>query len=182
MKAKALKSVLFLGLFFVQLTSAQYLAQKKGDRFFGLFAYAKAIEQYEIMLEQDYKTVYAHKQLAECFLLMRKYNEAIPHFEAVIQTDNVPKDYYFKFAMALYSVGQKDKASFWLRKYKKYVKNDSRVNRFLKDGNLASVVFNSRERYAVESVPINTQESDFGAFVFQDTLYFASARLVLVDG
>ena len=182
MKRKAFKNVFLLGLLFTQLMSAQYLAQKKGDRFFGLFAYAKAIEQYEIMLSEEYKTVYAHKQLAECYLLMRNYDKAIPHFEAVIQTESVPKDYYFKYAMALYSVGQKDKASFWLRKYKKYVKNDSRVNRFLKDGNLASVVFNSRERYAVESTPINTSESDFGAFVFQDTLYFASARRDLVDG
>ena len=61
-------------------------------------------------------------------------------------------------------------------------KNDSRVKRFLKDGNLASVVFNSRQRYEVEPVSFNSTDSDFGAFRFLGNIYFASSRRDVVTG
>jgi len=75
-----------------------------------------------------------------------------------------------------YADGQKKESTKWLREYKKNNENDSRVNRFLKGGNLASVVFNSRQRYNVEPVDFNTEKSEFGVYVKGGDLYFASAR------
>ena len=166
----------------VQLSSAQYFSQKKGDYYFGQFSFIKAIEQYEKLLESGRNTDYAHQKLAECYLLIRDYKKSIPHFKAVINNTSIPTDYYFKYAMALHSDGQLDQAEKWLKKYKKYNKNDSRVRRFLKDGNFASVVFNSRERYSISSVHFNSEESDFGAFTRGEHLYFASSRKDEVTG
>ncbi|WP_437372868.1 hypothetical protein [Maribacter litoralis] len=84
--------------------------------------------------------------------------------------------------MALYANGDLEESEVWLKKYKKYNKNDSRVKRFLKDGNLASVVFNSRQRYEVEPVSFNSADSDFGAFKFLGNIYFASSRRDVVTG
>jgi len=78
--------------------------------------------------------------------------------------------------MALKSSGDEKGALKWIKKYKKYNKNDKRVKEFLKDGNLASVVFNSKERYDLEPVPFNTEYSEFGSFVFQGNLYFSASR------
>ncbi len=176
--------IVFTLLFSLIITTgqAQYGAQKRGDYYFGQFQYSKAIKEYEKMVEGKFNSDYAHQRLAECYLLIRDFKKSIPHFEAVINKTSIPTDYYFKYGMALYSDGQLDKAEDWLKKYKKYNKNDSRVKRFLKDGNLASVVFNSRERYEVKTVPFNTSQSDFGAFVNGEYLYFASSRKDLVDG
>ena len=137
--------ILFTIVLFSQLMVAQYGAQKRGDYYFGQFAYTKAIGEYEKMLEKDFNQAHAHQRLAECYLLTRNFKKSLPHFEAIINNTSVPTDYYFKYAMALYSDGQHESAEKWLKKYKKYNKNDSRVRRFLKDGNLASVVFNSRQ-------------------------------------
>ncbi len=161
---------------------AQHGAQKRGDYYFGQFSYAKAIKEYEKMVQGNFNADYAHQQLAECFLLIRDYKKSLPHFEAVINNTSLPTDYYFKYAMALYSDGKKKEAEKWLKKYTKYNKNDSRVKRFLKDGNLASVVFNSRQRYDVEPVPFNSTESDFGVYVMKGDLYFASSRKDNVTG
>lgn len=168
---------IFVFLFIaIQIASAQYGAQKKGDYYFGQFSYIKAIKEYEKMVKGNLNTSYAHQQLAECYLLIRDYKKAIPHFEAIINDAMLPTDYYFKYAMALYSNGQRKESEKYLKKYKKYNKNDSRVKRFLKDGNLASVVFNSRQRYDVEPVSFNSPESDFGTYLHQGNLYFASSR------
>ena len=78
--------------------------------------------------------------------------------------------------MALKSVGNNDEATDWLKRYKKFNKNDARVKRLLKDGSLATVVFNSNERYGLEPVHFNTEQSEFGAFVHDGKLYFSSNR------
>ncbi len=165
-----------------QIATAQYGAQKRGDYYFGQFSYAKAIKEYEKMIEGDFNMEYAHQQLAECYLLIRDFKKSLPHFEAIINNTSIPTDYYFKYGMALYSNGQHKAAEKWLRKYKKYNKNDSRLKRFLKDGSLASVVFNSRQRYDISPVPFNSEESDFGVFTRGEDLYFASSRRDQVSG
>lgn len=173
--------ILILGLS-VQLSSGQYFSQKKGDYYFSQFAFIKAIDQYQKLLESGRNTDYAHQRLAECYLLIRDFKKSIPHFEKVINSSTIPSDYYFKYAMALHSDGRLDEAGIWLKKYKKYHKNDSRVRRFLKDGNFASVVFNSRERYSLSAVGFNSPESDFGIFSRGEMLYFASSRKDEVKG
>ncbi|WP_299529399.1 OmpA family protein [Ulvibacterium sp.] len=179
--AKTLLILLFL-LAANQSLQAQYGAQKRADYYFSQFSYVKAIQEYEKMIAGGFNETYGHQQLAECYLLIRDYKKAIPHFEAVIHNSSLPTDYYFKYAMALYSNGEQKEAEKWLKKYKKYNKNDSRLKRFLKDGNLASVVFNSRERYEVELADFNSTESDFGVFKRDGHIYFASSRKEDVEG
>jgi len=174
--------IIILLLLSSSLVMAQYGAQKKGDYYFGQFSYAKAIKEYEKMIESGFNEAYAHQQLAECYLLIRDFKKSIPHFKAIINNPNVATDYYFKYGMALYSDGQQEEAESWLKKYKKYNKYDSRLRRFLKEGNLASVVFNSRQRYDVFTLPFNSTESDFGSFAHEGRLYFSSSRKDLVSG
>ncbi|MBT8186493.1 MAG: OmpA family protein, partial [Croceitalea sp.] len=65
--------------------------------------------------------------------------------------------------------------------YKKLNKNDARLNKFLKDGNLASVVFNSDERFELEPVAFNSEYSEFGTFSYEGNLYFSSSRMTEND-
>lgn len=176
-------SILLILLFLVgQVSIAQFASQKKADYYFSKFSYSLAIPEYERMVKSDVNAEYAHQQLAECFLLIREYKKSIPHFKEVINNATLPTDYYFKYAMALYANGDLEESEEWLKKYKKYNKNDSRVKRFLKDGNLASVVFNSRQRYEVEPVSFNSADSDFGTFRFMGDIYFGSSRRDVVTG
>jgi len=179
-----IKKILLFSLLLLvsQFLIAQLGIQKKGDYYFSQFSYIKAIGEYERMVKDNVNSDYAHQQLAECYLLIRDFKKSIPHFKAVINNSSLPTDYYFKYGMALYSNGQLKEAEKWLKKYKKYNKNDSRVKRFLKDGNLASIVFNSRQRYDIEPVTFNSSESEFGAYVNNDNLYFSSSRKEDVKG
>lgn len=155
---------------------AQSSVQKEADKLFNKFAYAKAIPHYEQMVINSFNENHAFQRLAECYLLMRDYEKSIPYFKRFIDGADTPTNFYFKYAMALKSSGDEKEALKWLKKYKKYNKNDKRVKEFLKDGNLASVVFNSRERYDLEPVSFNTEYSEFGAFVHEGNLYFSASR------
>jgi len=168
---------LFLAFFMAtSFLLAQSSRQKKADIMFSKFAYAKAIPLYEEMLVEDDNSFHALQRLAESYLLLRDFEKSIPYFERFIEKKETPSNYYFKYGMALKSAGREKEALDWLKRYKKFNKNDKRVKQFLKDGNLASVVFNSRERYEIESVDFNSQYNDFGAIDFNGRTYFSSSR------
>jgi len=168
---------LFLITFFgITALFGQTMNQKRADEYFYKFAYAKAIPEYEKMVISGKNEIHAYQRLAECYVMLRDFEKAIPYFERFINQPETPSTYYFKYAMALKSANEKNEALKWMKRYKKFHKNDSRLKQFLKDGNLASVVFNSNERYVVEPVHFNTHYSEFGAFVHDNRLYFSSSR------
>lgn len=178
MKTKSLFTLLFAYLMVTPVLMAQSTRQKKADVMFSKFAYAKAIPLYEEMLIEDDNSFHALQRLSESYLLLRDFEKSIPYFERFIENQETPSNYYFKYGMALKSVGKEKEALYWLKRYKKLNKNDKHVKQFLKDGNLASVVFNSRERYEVEPVHFNSEYNDFGAINFNGRTYFSSSRPV----
>lgn len=171
------KKIAIVSILFCSLTIlGQKKVQQEADELFGKFAYAKAVPLYEEMVAKEHNVIHGYQRLAESHLLLRDYQSALPYFEKFITNADTPSTYYFKYAMALKSSGDKKNALKWLKKYKKRNKNDSRVKQFLKDGNLASVVFNSNERYALESVDFNSPYSDFGGYFHDGLFYYSSAR------
>ncbi|MDC6365206.1 MULTISPECIES: OmpA family protein [Flavobacteriaceae] len=176
MKPDSITSIfLFFALFGALSLNAQSIVQKRADQLFYKFAYAKAIPEYEKMTNGK-NALHAHQRLAECHLFLRDFEKALPHFEQFINEPETPTHYYFEYAMALKSSGKEKAALMWLKRYGKLHKKDKRVKQFLKDGNLASVVFNSKEQYDLEPVHFNTEYSEFGAFVHDGQLYFSSSR------
>ena len=176
MRSKPLFVITCLVLLATSFLTAQSVVQKKADIMFSKFSYAKAIPLYEEMLVKDDNAFHALQRLAESYLLLRDFEKSIPYFERFIESRETPSNYYFKYGMALKSIGKEKEALHWLKRYKKLNKNDKRVKQFLKDGNLASVVFNSRERYEVEPVHFNSEYNDFGAIEFNGRIYFSSSR------
>ena len=178
MKTRFFFRTIFIFLLAINFLNAQSRLQKEADEMFSKFAYSKAIPLYEELVIEGSNSNHAFMRLAECYLLMREYEKALPYFKKFIDNANTPSSYFFKYAMALQSVGKDDEATDWLKRYKKFNKNDARVKRLLKDGSLATVVFNSNERYGLEPVHFNTEQSEFGAFVHDGILYFSSNRII----
>ncbi len=176
MKIKPSFILVFALLMATQFIVAQSARQKKADIMFSKFAYSKAIPLYEEMLIEEDNSSHALQRLAETYLLLRDFEKSLPYFERFIENKGTPSNYYFKYGMALKSVGKEKEALEWLKRYNKLNKNDKRVKQFLKDGNLASVVFNSRERYDVELASFNSEYNDFGAIDFNGRTYFSSSR------
>ncbi len=166
--------VLTLGCF--NLT-AQNSLRRDADLLFYKFAYAKAIPKYEKLAVSKKGTNHAWQRLAECHLMLRDFEKALPYFERFINDDGLEADYYFKYAMALKSSGQEKEAMKWFKRYKKLAKNDARLKRYLKESNFASALFNSRDSYEVEEVHFNTEYSEFGAYLNAGRLYFSSGRI-----
>ena len=85
-------------------------------------------------------------------------------------------EYYYRYAQSLKSVGQIDKANKLMAEFSAKFNNDSRGKLYKEDTNYLNQIKNNSGRYKIEDAGINTKYSDYGSFVYNNKIYFASAR------
>ena len=168
-------------LLFPLLLWGQKRVEARADNLFQKRAYALAIDESQEMLDRNWNTAYARKQLAFCYFQIREYDKALPHLKEVLGNDDLPLQYVWEYALILKAEGQIEESEKWLG-YSKLIKlKNPLIPRLSQDSTWSPVALLERQEYTVESVPFNSKYSDFGAQVYRDTLYFASSRKTPVN-
>jgi outer membrane protein OmpA-like peptidoglycan-associated protein/tetratricopeptide (TPR) repeat protein len=175
-----MKNIKPLFLAFVLIcTSAigQTTRQKRAEALYNNFSFVKAIEHYEKLIEKNDNKDYALRKLGDTYIMLRMPEEALSIYKQVIQQSNVPSEYYYYYAQVLRATGDYKESKVWMKKFRESGNDaDSRVKEFFKDGDLASGIFNSYERYTLSELGFNTKFNEFGAVELGDELYFTSSR------
>jgi outer membrane protein OmpA-like peptidoglycan-associated protein len=155
-------------------TFAQQGLQKRADSLFHKFAFVDASKAYKKLIEKDYNTDYATRQLGDCYAYMRNPEKAAVYYKNAVAQDNVPIEYYYKYAQALRGIEDYKASRVWLKKF-----NDAggviNENKITKDPDFINAIFNAKHQYFLKDVKINSELSDFGAFEHDGKLYFASS-------
>ncbi|MCF8274742.1 MAG: OmpA family protein [Flavobacteriaceae bacterium] len=154
---------------------AQYGQQKKADNLFNKFSFVNASEVYKNLINENFNTDYAVRQLADCYAYMRNPDSAAVYYKKVVEQNNVPIEYYYKYAQALRGIKDYKESRIWLKKFKDAggIIDDSK---FLKDADFITSIFNAKQQYFLEDVKFNSKYSDFGAYDHEGNTYFTSAR------
>ncbi|UKM64136.1 OmpA family protein [Flavobacteriaceae bacterium GSB9] len=149
--------------------------QKRADTLFNKFSFVKAAEVYKELIQKNYNKDYATRKLADCYALLRDPRNASRYYKSVVQQENVPVEYYYKYAQSLRGMKKYDESKAWLQRFK-----DSGgvvdADDFSKDVNFISSVFGAKQQYFLDRVHFNSEYSDFGAYEHEGKVYFASAR------
>lgn len=149
--------------------------QKRADTLFNKFSFVKAAEVYKELIANNYNKDYATRQLADCYAFLRDPNNASRYYKSVVKQENVPIEYYYKYAQSLRGMKKYDESQEWLQRYK-----DSggvvNANDYSKDINFITSVFGAKQQYFLDKVRFNSKFSDFGAFEHDGKVYFASSR------
>ncbi len=173
MKPKSHVLICLALIFCVTATSQQHLL-RKADTLFNKFAFVDAAKAYEDLISKDYNANYAAKKLADSYTYLRHPENALIHYKKVVQGDNVPVEYYYKYAQALRSTGDYDASRIWLKKF-----NDNggsiEVNNLSKDADFITSIFNAKQHYFLKEVNFNSDLSDFGAYERDGKIYFTSS-------
>ncbi len=155
---------------------------KKADRSFESMAYVKAIDLYSDLVENGFVNTHILRNLAVSHYKIGETQKAEEVYQQVVaRNDYVAEDIYY-YAQSLKYNGNYEQADIWMNEYSKLNNNDSRVSRQInskaKINELQSVL-----RYSIEEVSFNSKYSDFGPVLFENNLYFSSARVVgsLID-
>ncbi|MCL6295805.1 OmpA family protein [Jejuia spongiicola] len=163
----------FLSLSFI--ASAQYGSQKKADNLFNKFSFVSAAEVYHNLIEKDFNADYATRQLADSYAYMRNPDSAVVYYQKAVQQENIPVEYYYNYAQALRGIKEYKESRVWLRRFKEaggVVKKD----RFSKDSDFITSIFNAKQQYFLTDVNFNSKYSDFGAYEREGNIYFASSK------
>ncbi|MFI1773629.1 OmpA family protein [Thalassobellus citreus] len=149
--------------------------QKRADTLFNKFSFVKAVKVYRELIQNNYNKDYATRQIADCYAFLRDPKNASRYYKSVVKQENVPVEYYYKYAQALRGIKKYKESQTWLERFK-----DSggvvNANDFSKDINFITSIFGAKQQYFLDRVRFNSKFSDFGAIEYDGKVYFTSAR------
>ncbi|MBR9846510.1 MAG: OmpA family protein [Algicola sp.] len=168
-------------LFFV-LSSTFMIAQEKlADKFFGNYNYVKATELYKEVLKKGDTSVHVLTRLGDCYYNNSKSEDAALWYKKALQKydEDVNPEYIYKYIQSLRSLGNYEEANEWMKKFTEIQNNDTRVKGYdpenISKYNELATTENDRV-VKVVNLPFNSKYSDFGSYIHDGQLYFASSR------
>ena len=175
-----MKNIKLLCIAFVLISAStfgQTAKQKRAERQFNSFSFVKAINTYEKLIDTSFNKYYAMRQLGDAYIMLRQPENALPIYKQVVQQPNVPSEYFLYYAQTLRANGDYEASKEWMKKYRDAGnKEDSRIKNFFENEDLASGIFNAREKNYLKKVNFNTKFNDFGAVALNDQIVFTSSR------
>lgn len=153
--------------------SAQSALLKEADRKYETLQYVDAIAVYEDVAAQGYASEDLYRRLGDAYYFNADYVKAANWYAKLFNLQPVQETVYsFRYGQSLKATGNYTDADILLKNYfmaqgKNYVKSDS----YLK-----SIEASGHRFKLLNSVPFNSQFSDYPAFLNNDTLYIVSAN------
>tara|TARA_B100000809_G_C15114228_1_gene521782 strand:- start:546 stop:2426 length:1881 start_codon:yes stop_codon:yes gene_type:complete len=158
------------------------IAQEKlADKFFSNYGYVKATELYQEVLKKGDTSLHVLTRLGDCYYNNSKSEKAAFWYAKALKynTKDINPEYIYKHIQSLRSLGNYEEADSWMKNFMKIQNTDSRIKDYNPE-NIAKYyeLANSEENSTVKihNLPFNTKYADFGSFIHNGQLYFASAR------
>ena len=169
---------LYIALSFVVSTltiTAQNKDTKAADKLYARYEYVDAAKAYLKLVENDKQDPYVYKQLADAYFNMFNTEEAAKWYAKATETTQDAETYY-RYAQMLKASGKYEEANKQMQKFAAAAPNDTRAKAFKENPNYIPRLLDKTKLYNVNSSDISGTKSDFGAVLYDNTLYFASAR------
>lgn len=155
-------------------------AQKKlADKFFSNYGYVKATELYKEAVAKGDSSAHVLTRLGDCYYNNSdSENAALWYGKALNKYKDVHPEYIYKYIQTLRSIGNYEKADEWTKIFQSIQSSDSRIKGYNPDEvDIVQKFSNHSDKVVnVEGVPFNTANSDFGAYINNGKLYFASSK------
>lgn len=155
--------------------SAQNAATKKADKLFNRYEYVAAAEEYLKLLDNGKSDAYVYKQLADTYFNMFNTTEAARWYAKAVETDQDAETYY-RYAEMLKASGKYEESNKQMQKFASMAPNDQRAKTFKENPNYIPKLLDKQKAYDVKSLDISSDKSDFGAVLYDNQMYFTSAR------
>ncbi len=169
---------LYIALFFVVISSsliAQNKDTKTADKLFNRYEYVSAAKEYQKLVDGGKADGYVYKQLADTYYNMFNTADAATWYAKATVTSQ-DAETYFRYAQMLKANGKYEEANKQMNKFAAMVPNDLRAKAFKENPNYVPRILSKNVSYTVNSLPLSSDKSDFGAVMYDNTLYFTSAR------
>lgn len=165
----------------ILLISTASLGQRKyaADRYYKEFAYKKASELYESIYKKGDNSYLVLSRLADAQYFNFEFTKAEKYYAKLMELheENVSSKHLFRYSQVLKTNGKIAESDAWLLKLKGENSSDSRVKSLENNKDYFAEYSNTKKTYInIHNVSSNTKYSDFGGFIYDDALYFASTK------
>src|SRR5690625_4595943 len=165
--------------FCVSSVLAQDRHTKKADKRYDRFEYVKAVKEYKKVIKKDRATPYVYKQLADSYYHLKDFKNAANYMGIYLDEadeSDVEPEYYFRYAQLLKSEGKDAESNTYMEEFASKAPNDSRARAFNRNPNYLSKLQNREPVYELNKLGLNTGAQEFGAYEYDDKLYYVSSR------
>ncbi|WBX77398.1 OmpA family protein [Tenacibaculum ovolyticum] len=149
------------------------------DRYFKEFAYKKAAELYQSIHKKGDDSYLVLSRLADAHYFNFEFAKAEGNYEKLMSLYEgiaSPK-HLFRYAQVLKTNGKITESDKWLLKLSGENGSDSRAKALEKNKNYFAEYSNREKTYInIHNLSSNTPYSDFGGFIYDNHLYFASTN------
>ncbi len=172
---KNLYIALSFGLISITSLVAQNKDTKVADKLYSRYEYVDAAKAYQKLVDNGKGDGYVYKQLADTYYNMFNAQEAITWYAKATETTQ-DAETYFRYAQMLKTVGKYEEANKQMAKFASMAPNDQRAKAFKENPNYIPKLMAKDPGYTAKSLEVSSDKSDFGAVLYDNTLYFTSAR------
>lgn len=155
--------------------SAQNKDTQAADKLFKKFEFISAAESYLKLVASNNADGYVYRQLGECYYNIYNTKEAAKWYAKAI-TKKQNSELYYRYAQMLKANGNYAESNKQMQKFAEMEPNDSRAKIFNENPNYVPILLDQQKYFDVQSIDINSDKSDFGALLMDNTIYFTSAR------
>ena len=157
------------------LISAQNKDTQVADKLFKKFEFISAAESYLKLVASNKADGYVYRQLGDCYYNIYNTKEAAKWYAKAIAKKQ-DSELYYRYSQMLKAIGNYAESNKQMQKFAEMQPNDSRAKTFNENPNYVPVLLDQRKSFDVKPIDINSDKSDFGAFLMDNTIYFTSAR------
>ena len=172
---------IFILLLLSALSANVLLAQnkdtKKADQLYERYLYTDAAEAYQKLLKKGKGSRYVFKQLGNSYYNINDTKKAETYYKRVVRGRKLDPEVVYNYAQTLKANGKYGESNEWMQRFAEMKPDDSRAREFMKNPNYIPKMMDEMERFGAKNMEeVNSEFSDFGAFVMGKDFYFASSR------
>ncbi|WP_233897824.1 OmpA family protein [Tenacibaculum piscium] len=165
----------------ILLISTASFGQRKyaADRYYKEFAYKKAAELYESIHRKGDTSYLVLSRLADAQYFNFEFEKAEKNYSKLMDFHEkiASSKHFFRYSQVLKTNGKIAESDKWLLKLRGENAMDSRVRSLEQNKNYFSEYSNKPKTFInIHNISTNTKYSDFGGFIYEDALYFASTK------
>lgn len=158
---------------------AQNALLAEAEKQYNNYAYADAIKIYEKLAEKGLEDEKMFQRLGNAYYFNAELPQAAIWYDKLFAVN--PKqepEYFYRYSQSLKSVGDYVKADKMLNEFNKNTNTDSRGILFKNNRNYLDQIKLNSGRFEISPININSESSDFGSTVLNNSLVFSSARKI----
>lgn len=167
--------ILFIFVLASSLISAQNKNTQVADKLFKKYEFLSAAESYLKLVSTQNADGYLYRQLADCYYNIYNTKEAAKWYAKAI-TKKQDAELYYRYAQMLKANGDYAESNKQMLKFAAMQPNDLRAKAFNENPNYIPVLLDQSKFFDLKTLDINSDKSDFGAVLKDNSVYFTSAR------